>query len=329
MVGSIYIDEMDNDICGDFFNNIDDLLNFPIEDVEDGGVFGGDCQEFPTILPSPPDDFVGSNSVISGNSSNTTSEIQTEFSVPHEEIAQLEWLSNFVEDSFSGQSITLDMDDSFDNKVSHKFQTSSPVSVLESSSSCPGGKTKPFITETVIRGRARSKRPRPAAFNPRPIIPLISPSSSVTEISKSFSGSDLYSECENFVESQPTQKIAKPVVTEQKKKKKLSSPLSTMEMEKYPSVQPIAIRKCLHCEITKTPQWRAGPMGPKTLCNACGVRHKSGRLFPEYRPAASPTYVASLHSNSHRKVLEMRNKAGENTLILASIHSEEQPFAFT
>ncbi|KAI3826490.1 hypothetical protein L1987_00538 [Smallanthus sonchifolius] len=68
------------------------------------------------------------------------------------------------------------------------------------------------------------------------------------------------------------------------------------------------VKKCSHCEITKTPQWREGPMGPKTLCNACGVRYRSGRLFPEYRPAASPTFVPSLHSNSHRRVVEMRNK---------------------
>ncbi|PNX68545.1 GATA transcription factor 9-like protein, partial [Trifolium pratense] len=46
----------------------------------------------------------------------------------------------------------------------------------------------------------------------------------------------------------------------------------------------------------------------RTLCNACGVRYRSGRLFPEYRPAASPTFEASLHSNSHKKVLEIRNK---------------------
>jgi len=49
-------------------------------------------------------------------------------------------------------------------------------------------------------------------------------------------------------------------------------------------------------------------MGPKTLCNACGVRYKSGRLVPEYRPAASPTFVMSKHSNSHRKVLELRRQ---------------------
>ncbi|KAJ8566047.1 hypothetical protein K7X08_030524 [Anisodus acutangulus] len=67
-------------------------------------------------------------------------------------------------------------------------------------------------------------------------------------------------------------------------------------------------RRCQHCGVDKTPQWRAGPTGPKTLCNACGVRYKSGRLLPEYRPANSPTFSADLHSNSHRKVLEMRKQ---------------------
>ncbi|KVI00188.1 GATA transcription factor 11-like [Cynara cardunculus var. scolymus] len=71
-------------------------------------------------------------------------------------------------------------------------------------------------------------------------------------------------------------------------------------------------KKCSHCEITKTPQWREGPMGPKTLCNACGVRYRSGRLFPEYRPAASPTFIPSVHSNSHRKVIEMRQKMDDD-----------------
>ncbi|PKA58280.1 GATA transcription factor 2 [Apostasia shenzhenica] len=65
-------------------------------------------------------------------------------------------------------------------------------------------------------------------------------------------------------------------------------------------------RRCSHCLSQKTPQWRAGPMGPKTLCNACGVRFKSGRLLPEYRPAKSPTFVSYKHSNSHKKVMEMR-----------------------
>ncbi|EMS65328.1 GATA transcription factor 11 [Triticum urartu] len=74
------------------------------------------------------------------------------------------------------------------------------------------------------------------------------------------------------------------------------------------ALAPGEVRRCTHCQIDKTPQWRAGPLGPKTLCNACGVRYKSGRLFPEYRPAASPTFVPAIHSNSHKKVVEMRQK---------------------
>lgn len=67
-------------------------------------------------------------------------------------------------------------------------------------------------------------------------------------------------------------------------------------------------RRCTHCASEKTPQWRTGPLGPKTLCNACGVRFKSGRLVPEYRPASSPTFVPTQHSNSHRKVMELRRQ---------------------
>ncbi|KAI8470082.1 MAG: hypothetical protein J3K34DRAFT_521647 [Monoraphidium minutum] len=31
---------------------------------------------------------------------------------------------------------------------------------------------------------------------------------------------------------------------------------------------------CFECGATQTPQWREGPVGPKTLCNACGVRYQ-------------------------------------------------------
>ena len=61
------------------------------------------------------------------------------------------------------------------------------------------------------------------------------------------------------------------------------------------------IRRCTHCASEKTLQWRTGPMGPKTLCNASGVRYKSGQLMPKYRPTSSPTFVLTQHSNSHHK----------------------------
>ncbi|KAG8092853.1 hypothetical protein GUJ93_ZPchr0012g20597 [Zizania palustris] len=74
--------------------------------------------------------------------------------------------------------------------------------------------------------------------------------------------------------------------------------------EELPPEEPV--KRCTHCMSYKTPQWRTGPSGPKTLCNACGVRFKSGRLLPEYRPANSPTFVSDVHSNSHKKVLQLR-----------------------
>ncbi|CAH8306777.1 unnamed protein product [Eruca vesicaria subsp. sativa] len=80
---------------------------------------------------------------------------------------------------------------------------------------------------------------------------------------------------------------------EQCKKKKLETAL-------------VFQRRCSHCGTNTTPQWRTGPAGPKTLCNACGVRFKSGRLCPEYRPADSPTFSNEIHSNLHRKVMELR-----------------------
>lgn len=33
-------------------------------------------------------------------------------------------------------------------------------------------------------------------------------------------------------------------------------------------------RTCMHCNATQTPEWRTGPNGKGTLCNACGLRWK-------------------------------------------------------
>lgn len=66
-------------------------------------------------------------------------------------------------------------------------------------------------------------------------------------------------------------------------------------------------KRCSHCETNHTPQWRAGPLGRNTLCNACGLRYKSGRLLAEYRPAASPTFDVNKHSNFHKKLMKRRD----------------------
>ncbi|KAF5819189.1 putative transcription factor C2C2-GATA family [Helianthus annuus] len=37
------------------------------------------------------------------------------------------------------------------------------------------------------------------------------------------------------------------------------------------------IKSCVDCGTTKTPLWRGGPAGPKSLCNACGIRSRKKR----------------------------------------------------
>ncbi|PIA37353.1 hypothetical protein AQUCO_03000151v1 [Aquilegia coerulea] len=345
MEGGDFMDDIGNlDFRGDLFDHIDDLLDFPCEDIQGeiivgGGGSGGGCSGavgsnlnggFQGVWQAPQDGLSASPSLFSNPINN--SGFPTDLPVPDEDIAQLEWLSTFVEDSFSPGSVTFneyldsnknDNDENknknsnnenkninIDSEDTHRFQTPSPVSVLESSSSCSGGRTMPISPETVVPGRARTKRPRPTTFNHRPVISLVSPTSSVTDPSPMSSSLESVSEFENFAESNPSTKLSKPPSTEQKKRKKKRLAPTSSSMEQSVLPLPMAVRKCLHCEITKTPQWRAGPLGPKTLCNACGVRYKSGRLFPEYRPAASPTFVPKLHSNSHKKVLEMRGTTG-------------------
>jgi hypothetical protein len=55
-------------------------------------------------------------------------------------------------------------------------------------------------------------------------------------------------------------------------------------------------RHCGHCGCRTTPMWRRGPEGPSTLCNACGVKWKHGKLGgspsvspPKRRPSVSGT----------------------------------------
>jgi hypothetical protein len=70
-------------------------------------------------------------------------------------------------------------------------------------------------------------------------------------------------------------------------------------------------RRCRHCGTERTPMWREGPEGRHTLCNACGVRYKTGRLLPEYRPLNSPSFRPELHSNRHSHVVEKRYRLGK------------------
>ncbi|RWW03027.1 hypothetical protein BHE74_00040352 [Ensete ventricosum] len=193
---------------------------------------------------------------------------------PYEELAELEWLSNFVEQSFSSEDL-------------HKLHlisgaNSTASSTTAAAASGRANQVASLRAEAPVTGKARSKRSRGAPCSWSSRLLVLSPSLTAASSSES-------------------ELIVPPGAAAGKKAARKKDP---------PAAAAAAAdgRKCLHCQTDKTPQWRTGPMGPKTLCNACGVRYKSGRLVPEYRPAASPTFVVSKHSNSHRKVLELRRQ---------------------
>ncbi|GAB2276765.1 hypothetical protein Dimus_011481 [Dionaea muscipula] len=357
MVGMSLKEELD---CGNFFDQIEDLLEFP--DDDDSGEFldnvlvemklgdANRCVDEELIIPmwslnsnidvSPKEKEFGAASSSSSSSGSSVScnnnnnncivtDLPDQLYIPYEEIVQLEWLSTFVEDSFSGipdlekansSSLTKDLSLSHNQYLnsSSSSSSSSPVSVLESSGSwATAGKAMPMPMAMPLsyEKRARSKRPRPATFNPaRAAMHLIHVSSPPTIISSNADQNNTLQQqlslnmlvSDDFAESHDQYPSKRSVL-----KKTTKAEEQEEEDENNNNNNNInAVRKCLHCEMSQTPQWRAGPLGPKTLCNACGVRYKSGRLFPEYRPAASPTFVPSLHSNSHRKVLQMRSRQG-------------------
>ncbi|CAL5056362.1 unnamed protein product [Urochloa decumbens] len=213
--------------------------------------------------------------------------------------------NNNVGSASSSSSSASSSSESFSGSGSGGHAWSAPVS------------PRPDPPVLVIPARARSKRSRPSAFTgaaratEAPTILVPTPM---------YSSTSSQSDPEGIAESDPH---AAPPMKKKKKAKKPAPPVPAAsdadgdndgdadyeEGGERSQAQGGAVRRCTHCQIEKTPQWRAGPLGPKTLCNACGVRYKSGRLFPEYRPAASPTFVPSIHSNSHKKVVEMRQKA--------------------
>ncbi|KAF3645707.1 putative auxin response factor 18-like isoform X1 [Capsicum annuum] len=279
-----YMDGSPNDpIVDDDFEDILNFLDFPMENLEEDGVgVEWDSSESKFLGPIPTEALMSFPPMPQGNvrSGRVNAVANSRPTIKFTEV--------------QGTTGT--------------FQTQSPVSVLEGSNSCSGGKSipiKPIKHDTVIPVRPRSKRARPSAVNPWV---LMAPISSTRVASKKICDAKKGKEKKRRL---PILSGAKESTTCYVQQINDTVPqIPDVSKKKITSTQQSSfVKKCTHCEVTKTPQWREGPLGPKSLCNACGVRYRSGRLFPEYRPAASPTFVPSVHSNSHRKVVEMRKKS--------------------
>ncbi|MCD7470896.1 hypothetical protein HAX54_011098 [Datura stramonium] len=288
---------------GDHFV-VEDLLDLPNDEgmVTDGtldATVTGNSTDSCVVDNSCNSSFSGSNhdpQLLANNIGYRNfpdGQFSNEFSVPYDDLAELEWLSNFVEESFSSNEmqklqIIQGMKTRSDSEI-HQFipdpNRASAASTI-------------FKPEISVPAKARSKRSRMAPGNWASRLLVVSDST----IDMTLMQDNMSSSSESgIIPSSGGKKTVNKSSTPKKKESSHHVPSNNMASNSEG-------RKCLHCATDKTPQWRTGPMGPKTLCNACGVRYKSGRLVPEYRPAASPTFVLTKHSNSHRKVLEIRRQ---------------------
>uniref|UniRef100_A0A7N0UBA6 GATA-type domain-containing protein n=1 Tax=Kalanchoe fedtschenkoi TaxID=63787 RepID=A0A7N0UBA6_KALFE len=81
---------------------------------------------------------------------------------------------------------------------------------------------------------------------------------------------------------------------------------------------PLVARRCANCDATSTPLWRNGPKGPKSLCNACGIRYKkeerrasaaasngSGASAMESQYASSEHYYSNQSYTHHHQSQKM------------------------
>ncbi|XP_030472373.1 GATA transcription factor 5-like [Syzygium oleosum] len=277
--------------CNDDFA-VDDLFDFSSdsdgeveEEGEGGGEDDGEGEEAKDSVSVSSQEGADDCSNLGSSSPASGEPILTgELTVPDVVIAELEWLSQFVEDDSPPEFPTC--------YLAGKWKQESSAENRSEPEPRPVFMRPPCFTSPVPV-KTRTKRTRPAKKD-RP------PSSSE---SSSCSSENSSSSCLSFT-SVLTHMEFDHGRSEPEKKKKVKKTRGPPDQAGQLQFQ----RRCSHCQVQKTPQWRAGPLGLKTLCNACGVRYKSGRLFPEYRPACSPTFSVEAHSNSHRKVLEMRKR---------------------
>lgn len=271
--------------------HIDDLLDFSNDDI------GAPIQNDEENSSESTEVSAGSAEANYSSVTQLTEELPAaELCVPMDTLADLEWLSTFVEDSFMPELPSACGPTSEQVPLTDGNKTASDDNDEPKPRSCQAS----FLAacKKWIPVKARSKRSRTGgrvwSFNGGRVWsfngPLLPPNPSFESGGVVFTQSS-DSSCSESSQPRPAKKYKK---THSKKAQDGSQP-----------------RRCSHCLVQKTPQWRAGPLGPKTLCNACGVRFKSGRLVPEYRPAISPTFLSEVHSNSHRKILEMRRQKEE------------------
>ncbi|GER49473.1 GATA transcription factor [Striga asiatica] len=68
---------------------------------------------------------------------------------------------------------------------------------------------------------------------------------------------------------------------------------------------------CSVCKTTRTPLWRSGPSGPKSLCNACGIKHRKKMPNSPKQDSAEPDSKKGKIGKKKKKS-KLRNGLGVN-----------------
>ncbi|XP_050215883.1 GATA transcription factor 15-like [Mercurialis annua] len=68
-------------------------------------------------------------------------------------------------------------------------------------------------------------------------------------------------------------------------------------------------KTCADCGTSKTPLWRGGPAGPKSLCNACGIRSRKKK-----RDNLSLNRAANFEKKSRKGQNQSNNNNNNNRL---------------
>ncbi|XP_014507425.1 GATA transcription factor 21 isoform X1 [Vigna radiata var. radiata] len=68
------------------------------------------------------------------------------------------------------------------------------------------------------------------------------------------------------------------------------------------------VRVCADCHTTKTPLWRSGPRGPKSLCNACGIRQRKARRAMAAAASGNGTVILKTEKSVKGNKLQKKEK---------------------
>ncbi|GJZ01459.1 GATA transcription factor 5-like protein [Tanacetum coccineum] len=275
---------------GQLINNVVNVSSdeFSVDDLLDLSDMSYE-EDFASVSSHDNDSNSFNSSDFSSSSGDLVSLTGDDLPLPIDDMESLEWLSTIVDDSMSEHNTLLFPPAKLKEVAMNRFE---PVISVTSHGFTVLGLTYP------VPKKGRTERSRKAGRV------WSTGSCSFTESSSNSSSSHDSSITSPMLMMNPV--YFSQLFDKQPKVKKQR--INPVQQSGPGSSESLSQRRCTHCQVQKTPQWRTGPLGPKTLCNACGVRYKSGRLFPEYRPACSPTFSVEVHSNSHRKVLEMRKK---------------------